>query len=528
VSEPLPQSPLPIGQDADHTDSYFNTLGQLVPTTGYEELSAVYHLSNQDTATNALGRIVSTKLADQQGPKLDPQELNSKYPGLEVPFSEPMTADAAQMIATRQDERAKLEDIVKRGPKGAFYGIARFGAALLPHALDPVELGATLAMGPLFRAVAPALEAGGTLGRIAAGASAESTPLSTTIAQGLVGNSLTEPITYEGAQLDQRNYSAIEAAGNVVLGATAVPIGIHAIGAGVRLLKGFAPKSGSVLEASAAGQLLSDKKVDVQPIVSDMVKEGQGVAPGYEFNPISSPEDLKSRSFYAASPEPAKTLADAQSAVIEHDLGPGLYLSDNPAVANGYAARKLSDYTGSVHEVSLGDSKILDAGKVSADELPALAEKARSDGFDGIRYEGGNFGGEQGPAHNVVLLFDQAKAQEKRAAWADPASVPGPTPEEAQALAQAKAAPEASALFDEKAYGDFQAAEMAQKPDLKLQDIQAKEAESIEIMNELDKQGLLTRGEQNLLERLKEAAASDEQDSQLLKAAAICLTRSGV
>lgn len=574
--EPLGQpAPLPIGQDPGSADYYFDALGKTVPSSLGEVLSATIDLSKMDTAVEAAKRLeYVSEFGAQPGEKLKPEELNAKFPGLEKPFTEPMNLQTAQYIAKEQDRKRKLQETIQKGPDNFFYGVAKFGAAVLPHALDPLENAASLIAGGIVGNVAQKFS---SVARAAAllNKLPKTKALIAGVSEGAIGNVLTEPLVYEANQAQQMDYTLKDSAANVGLGAVAFPAVRFAFGSGIDLIHRMGKRAEEVTYRSAVSQFLNDQKVDIQPLIRDAALETRGEIPAgkaiagmtsYEYRPVIRPEDLKERSFFAASPEPARAFSDAKTTVIEEDFGEGIYLTDNPAVANAHSARKMADVEGSVHELDISQAKLLDldqplpqdflsrlstedrkllpenvtgrqllnetlqgirAEKLPEEALPAIHQMIKDAGYDGLRYEGGKFAGVENPPHNVVMLFDGTKAQEKSAFRPDSSAVPAATRAEAQALAEQKASFRNDALFDETAHRELHETFTSPELEQKLTDIEARETETLELMATLESQGLLTPEESKLLEKLKTAAQEAEQDAQAFKFAAACLQRNG-
>ena len=54
------------------------------------------------------------------GEKLTPEEANSRYPGMSVPFREPVTPLVAQIISDQEEKKRELSQKIQSGPSGAY------------------------------------------------------------------------------------------------------------------------------------------------------------------------------------------------------------------------------------------------------------------------------------------------------------------------------------------------------------------------------------------------------------------------
>lgn len=315
-------NPMSMGEELDFSDEAFDSIQP--KSTATESLGAMFRLSQMDTPTQSIGQYSEIEDAERADSTLIPvNELNEKYQDLHEPFTEPKNAKVAEIIAGRQRKRQQLGDIINNGPNGFGMGIARFGAAMLPHAIDPINIGSGVAVSALTAgigllaeggvavksakaAVAAARAAGvakeAELAGIAARAArAADTSLdlagawevgvtasrtATTaekvlgnqfirnFGEGVLGNMASETITARAAIQEGREYGLDDAFYNTVGGALLVPgavLGFQKAAQGLRYTGKFAinrtaaflsridPKYSELLQSTSLGRLLQDK-----------------------------------------------------------------------------------------------------------------------------------------------------------------------------------------------------------------------------------------------------------------------------
>lgn len=467
----LPRQPLPTNSIEDDKDLYMEAGGRSIPTSFRESMSAAYDLANLDSGLGLYRRWRDmNKVEDEGGDVLMPQELNRMFPQMETPFTRPTTVRVAQEMAKRIEEKRAMEESIAKGPQGMFYGMARFGAGLAPHAIDPLEIGAGLVAGAGLGYIAELGWAGKnaiTLAMTAARPTAGQLAIRLAV-ENAVTNAAQETAAVSMAHREGQEYTFADAMKNVAL-TTVAGVGVHmggryVIGKAAGFMRGLGERAEDTGMRSAFAQTAMDRSVDVDPIIRDHVIESSGRTTGTNrflgaaraYTPIERFEDLHGRQLYHGSPEARGSFADSTKVVIEDDFGTGIYLTDNHDVANGYAARKGSDVDGKVFEMSAkedlnlinlekpldpegpaaealrpvleesfgkrgaelmlqdhtgkqileGIRSNIEAGRLPEDMFDTVSARLHEAGFDGYRHEGGQFMGVDGQRHNVVMLFD--------------------------------------------------------------------------------------------------------------------------
>lgn len=191
-----------------------------------ESLGAAIKLSHEDSTIPSLMRIYEHEHAEDEGPKLSVEKLRQIDPN--IPWEGPLNRVQANIIKQRHERRRKLQAKIARGPQNNLQMGINFLGGMLPHMVDPVGVALGLATGGAFNAV----KLGGTAAKVF-GVSAEAASgmqmVSRNFAEGLVGNALLEPVPYVSNDQDLIEYTASQAATNVVAGALFFPA-IHAGG----------------------------------------------------------------------------------------------------------------------------------------------------------------------------------------------------------------------------------------------------------------------------------------------------------
>lgn len=348
-------APIPVTDTPEDPYHYFNRFASELPTSYWEGIKAEASMAYENMPTNAIFRALDLKQTEQDsGAKIHPNDLNKKYPEVDTPFTEPTSDLVAAEIARRARDRHELESIAGRSSMG---GGSRFATSLVVGSLDPLNLGAAILSGGILRAAGVIGEAA-SVGRYAANAAIE----------GTAGAALPEAITgYANAQ-EHQDYGLGDYFKNVATAGVGFA-GLATAGkyAALPLLKRGWGKSAEYLartpeaerlsHETAVGQLMMDRQVDVEPITRQMLQEGsptsRPVLPEYNFRKLETADQVRERTLYHGSEKSQGSFADAPKSVIEENFGQGVYLTDNPAVANGHASRTFTDSNGKMFQVAV-------------------------------------------------------------------------------------------------------------------------------------------------------------------------------
>jgi hypothetical protein len=390
-------------------------------TTTMESLGAAFDLSRMDTTTRALAQHAEISQAENEGGEQIPAAtLNEMYQDIDTPFTEPRTAKVAEIIAGRQRQRQELSRMVQMGPQGSLYGIARFGAAMIPHAADPANLAATVAIGALTEGIgllaAPAEAVVGARGAIAGieGAAAATemagsariayqsnmamksagvlkqvfaNPTVRHIGEGIAGNSIGELAVSRASAQEGRPYSGEDAIYNVVGGAIMIPglgLGFEKARLGIRYTGEFAlgrtaeylhrldPKYTELIHQTSLGRLLREKLPVPEIFHEQSIRELQGLMPEWsnagEYRYAHIMEGERNRLFAATYDR--GDFHTAQHEPFDQFLGNAAYVSDDPRVANGAAGRGFKEGTGRVLEAKpIGDLNLIHLDEKAPPEI---------------------------------------------------------------------------------------------------------------------------------------------------------------
>jgi hypothetical protein len=526
--------------------------------------------------------------------KLSPEEANQLYPHMSRPFSEPVDPVVAGELAKREMKIQELQSVVDGGNRGTIGGISRFGLGLAMGLFDPINVATGLGVGK-------AVGVGGRLlglekSLVFDTAATGGRALTRDAAQGAIGNVLSAPV-YAGLSSGvQQEYDPVsEIAYQSILGA-GLHVGIHALKAGfhyasprLRALMEGAQKADAIAGQSAVAAVNSDKVVTSGSVVQDVVNERRmipGEAPAQvhgnavprEFSPITSPQDYNNRSFFVPAQLQNETLHSTRGAIIDRDYGPGVYTTDNPVVANGYAASKYGHDAGGVFEVraTKGEMKIVDLSQDLPKEVSGAIESVLSEivgtteglpeihgkpgqavydtisdlineshlpedtfsqidsalsdhGYDGIRFDGGM----GGVKHNVVKLFDVEKTgdaggrlSEVSRFSADRAAIPEHTPQDLQAAIDHHNSIESDALYDKEAHEKLDSVAKAPPEDLAQPELESALNDLHQEIAAAKQEGRLSPDLEKELAKIDEESRSSADQDSIVKAALHCLSRS--
>lgn len=471
--------------------------------------SAIWENANLDTALSSGRRILDQTLLErdtQNEPKLSPEELNKKFPKMPKPFTESTNLSVAQHIYGVQTARQDIQDRVNAGPQGTWYEVKKFGANMLAHAMDPLEFAAGYVVSTALPVIAGVTGIGKYLGiptkeaieaaRVAGTALPKAT-VGQTVArlsvEGTLQNMANVPLDIYSSKQEQRDFNAEEA----LVGAVGAAIGFSVLHGAVkigsnklnRFLGRVTPKHSEAIQSAALSQVIEGKKVDVAPVLDEMISDTNIPNPAYE--KVSS-DGLHLTNVYSPKEQVTKNI-ESKSALISDDYGDGIYLTADKEKANGAAARKLNENDGSIIQGKIKDANLLDldlrvdpkfqeiakdsgikidenmsgkelfnqihdsieSGKLPPNYLENLKEKAASNGIDGYRFTVNELAGRPHEPHDGFLLFNKDKFAHEQNLLPDTEAVKTITKEEAQAQFEKNQSIESSIHYNEDAAKSF-------------------------------------------------------------------------
>lgn len=384
-------------------EELFDRTQLITPTTGaLEGLGAAMDLAKFDTFLESWR--ASSKLDELKNSKsweiLPREQLNEMFPGLDKPFTEDMNRYAAELIYKRTMDKRKLQEKIAAGPDNMFYGVAKFGAQMIPHALDPVELGAGILGGYALGAGAAAV--GGiarlgltSTGRLAVGATNTQRFL-TASADGVIGNLMVEPVIAGGFSDFQENYTVADAFISVAGGAVGFAAFSSVARASVNMFKygsnpvdsfaaNLGPKANDILYKSTLGQMLQGKAPRIHAVLASYVDDIK-VKPGDEPTGIIRPDE---NTFYISAHNKGASLSDAKLEKFFDDYDGAAHAITDPDVANNAATRSINDMDGEVIEVRFPDgAKLYDLNAPLDGDLKAAIIKAVDNAIPESKFEG--------------------------------------------------------------------------------------------------------------------------------------------
>lgn len=323
---------------------------------------------------------------------LTPEEANQLYPHMDQPFNEPINPYLAKLKSDQQLERQELAYKMAAGPQDTWTKTKMFGAGIVAHLMDPVELGAGYVVGLGIGGAAVR----GYLGQGLA-QSAKAGGIGASVVEGS-GGALIENVTQEGAQKLVENKEGIvdprsgaEIATDVVVGSlfpAALQVGIRgermAWGRVGRALKNTSPEVDLPIVRHTIQAAETGTMPNVEPMMKVLAKETD-VDPklvGYEFKPLQIPRytelagdglsvpgkviDVRGKKFYVST---ADSAPDAPTVPLGDDVGFGTHLTDHPGVADAAGARTMADGIGTVTEVEIDKLTPLKLDEPFPDEL---------------------------------------------------------------------------------------------------------------------------------------------------------------
>lgn len=551
--------------------------------TGSDSLKASWELANLDTAVYSIARNLDLKNlanATQDQPKLHPDELNKQFPDIPEKFKEPVNMAVANQIYTNQKQRKELQDKVNAGPQTGFYGFAnKWGANLLAHATDPLELAAGFVVSaavPVLAGSSIATKLGYNAGKqilaqTAEGLAVQTIPKATvgqavarTFIEGTLQNLPTVGLEAYNSKQEQRDYEVTQS----LMGAVGAAAGFSVLHGAVKLggikLNNFLARVGEQhlesIQRPAIAQLVEGKKLNVEPIMKELISDTNYDKKG--FNKIPN-EQIGEATFYSPKESVTHDIS-SKTSVISDDYGNGIYFTDDQKVANGAAARKLSENDGSILSGKIKDANLLDldqpinpelmsfgkesglkvkenmngkdffnmvhegieSGKLPADYLDQLQLKAKEQGIDGYRFTVNELAGQPHAEHNAVMLFDKEKFLHEDSFLPDSNSVPRINQNDVQAHFERNNAPDASIHYEADSYNEYNKIKDSPPEEIKFSEVK-KQVENLheDLKSQIEQLAGTPEAEElaKIQERIKIDAEKSDHVGTILKAAKDCL-----
>lgn len=209
------------------------------------------------------GSLARYGLQDRYKPptqKISAEEANERF-GLDgqLHFDKPITAEAAQMMMNLKQEEIQRNQIINSYDAGGWDNVAAFGVNMVASMLDPVQLGA------MFVPIVGEARYAAMVGKVGVGGAR----LAKGAIEGFVGTAALEPFILANNKALQYDYNEWDSFMNITFG-TVLGSGLHwgAGKLGDLIDRGYI-SGGTHNKAAqtAAGQMLSDQRINVEPIL---------------------------------------------------------------------------------------------------------------------------------------------------------------------------------------------------------------------------------------------------------------------
>lgn len=204
-----------------------STLGEVAQASFLEGINSA--------ETSSIVRTIKLGMMSRQDDIMDHNELNKKFPEIDVPFNQPTSLSAAEEMAKRARERKLRQKIIAEGDQDSVaHSVVSFGANMIPQALDPVGIAAGLVLGGGITKTMGFLSKSGKVG-----AQLARVPFASRVAEGVAGNLLAEAVFVQPAsRMEQADVDTYESLTNAVVGGIAFPVVLGAAGKTIDFLKG--------------------------------------------------------------------------------------------------------------------------------------------------------------------------------------------------------------------------------------------------------------------------------------------------
>jgi hypothetical protein len=368
--------------------------------TAGEVIGMAFDQAMDDTAVMLWARRSATNELSQRGRKLTPEEANARFPGMMNPFREDTSEVLAEHLWTREQERQEIARKMSQGPGGMLETVGTFGAGLMAHLMDPIEIGASMLTGMGFGVAAQATAMGARLGASAA-AGSRSARIGLHTMEAGSGN-LLENMIHESFIASQMMREGMDPA---TLGEAAINVGISTIagttlGVGIKELASaiagvkpmvrtenlyqrnvhsVSPELDTLITKATLADIAEGRVPDMAPLMKAAAYE-TSVGPmdfpnrglDYQYRPLSR-ADVATKDFYFVT---RGVEVDSLQARAGDDIGFGKSLTDSPYVSNAVANRSMNDGAGTIHRVRFDDLNFVDLQQVAPQNIRPAIEKA--------------------------------------------------------------------------------------------------------------------------------------------------------
>lgn len=529
-------------------------------------LSMSFDIGYEENFTGSGLRILKQmELEDSGGPLVDPEVLNAKYPNLQHSFTEPMNEKQAAYIAERQDTQSKRGSIMARYEGSA---VVPFIGSLAGGIIDPVGIGVGILTG---------VGAAGVAGKL--GYTAYKTSKTAMVAEALISTAAQEPLSYMATTGENMPYTMEDTAFNAVtnvVGELGIRKGVpYVYGKAKNYLSNLKGSQLDVVDTAAFNQISADKNISIDVLNKTFVQEG-GLSKSGVPNDVYKPTGKN----FVATTRSGFDLQKSETYKIHDDYGPGVYVTDNPTIANGHAARNTGDQLGDIVELEIDpnaryvelsekidesvrneiapiaknvmsvksfnedfpnmtmkefldviDEKI-NSGAVRDSTLIEVQERVKDAGFDGYKHNSKEFMGTKVEPSEIKILFNSEKIKEKSRAQGNNKLVYAPDKKTMDAEALRVQSMENDMDYD-PSHKDFENRFLSTNEEFitsERQKVVQERSEFDSIANEMDQMSKLDPENKELLgisEQIKNSKNSITQIEEVMQLFKSCLTNGG-
>jgi hypothetical protein len=243
-------------------------------TTG-EVIGASFESAYRQTTVMSLARSAAIEFQMQEGPLLDPEQINAKY---NINAKTPMTERAAIVIQGEQQEVNRLNSIIENGPKSFWGGtLPGFLGAIAGGMSDPVDMTAGILMGGAAKGLATGVKAAQTMttgkaaieglkwAKLGAGSEVAIGARASFVADSIgniMSNGFTEAFNYNATKKEQMEMAVDEVFKNVVATSLMFTGVMHGTGAVLSKIGKIGDNAVQHLHNMAEAGVLSGTRID--------------------------------------------------------------------------------------------------------------------------------------------------------------------------------------------------------------------------------------------------------------------------
>jgi hypothetical protein len=353
-----------------------------------ERVEAAFDLGRKDTFLERHWMEEGLDEIESKDPigKLDPEELNRRFPHVEVPFDKPTSFLVANELNERAKEKQKLMRIITNEGKDDGTAISLLGG-IAAHAIDPVEAGADILLTLGTAGIGAVLTKSAQAGKFGAKSqavlkatkrAAEMNQLSKNMIEGVAANAALEPFFVESSKTMQEKYEFTDMAISILGGGVAFPAAAYGTAKAFRGIGNNYKWAGQAAKA-VMSQIAHGNKPDLSIIgkirdqhFSAKTQAAPDTIRGkYKYMDLS-PDEILDRPFYLVNnSQGALDLGDHRVPYGATYMGDdGIHITDSPIEAERMALDPM-DTTGEIKSLNLKTKNLLDSDQTPS-QFPSV------------------------------------------------------------------------------------------------------------------------------------------------------------